>query len=252
MNTNVKAIGFDLFNTLITVEPDTLVSAHKNLALRLQESGFEVAGDQFRQAHHDAALAFLEASRESGRETHNRFWISAALENQGFSVSPDDERISEAVDAYFSAFYPNCRLVPGTVEMLGTLQDSYRLGLLSNFTHGPAARKIIDYLGLAPFFETILISGELGYRKPHSFVFERLVEELGAEKKQTLYVGDDLEPDIEGALEAGLQPIWTTYVEDHNLPTPPRILSRGSGIPDPSVLRISTWNDLLAYLDGQP
>ena len=249
MNTNIQAIGFDLFNTLITVEPHTLEKAHTNLAQCLQENGFNISAEPFRQAHYEAASAFLEESRESGRETHNRFWISAALESRGYSVSPDDERIAEAVDAYFSAFFRDCRVIPGTIEMLGTLQDSYRLGLLSNFTHGPAARKIIGHLGLAPFFMTILISGELGYRKPHSFVFERLVKELGADKRHILYVGDDPEPDVEGALAAGLQPVWTTYVEDHDLPAPPRILSRGTGIPDSSVPRISSWDDLIALLE---
>ncbi len=250
MNNHIRAIGFDLFNTLITVEPETLDRALSNLFQSLRKNGFDVEQNQFKQAHHEAALAFLEESRKSGRETHNRFWISTALESQGYPVSPDDVRVAKAVESYFSAFYQDCHLVPGTTEMLLTLQGSYRLGLLSNFTHGPAARTIIDHLDLTPFFETILISGELGYRKPHPFVFKRLVDELGEEKDAILYVGDDPEPDIQGALDAGLQPVWTTYVQDYDLPSPPRIVSRGSGEPDSSVPRISTWEDLFAYLGG--
>ena len=95
--------------------------------------------------------------------------------------------------------------------MLSTLRKVYRLGLLTNFTHGPAAREIIDTLGLNPFFDVVLISGELGYRKPHPFVFRQLIKYLGVEKDQILYVGDDPEPDITGAQKAGLQPVLTTY-----------------------------------------
>lgn len=251
MENTIKAIGFDLFNTLITVEPDTLLKAHVNLCQSLRESGFDITSDHFRQAHHDAAVTFLEESRRTGRETHNRFWIGAALERQAVHVSPEDSRVAKAVEAYFSAFYESCHLIPGTTEMLGDLNGTYRLGLLSNFTHGPAARRIIDHLNLTPFFETILISGELGYRKPHPFVFEELIEKLDTERRHILYVGDDPEPDIQGALDAGLQPVWSTYVRDHELPIPPLILSRGSGAPDSSIPRISTWQDLMYYLDGQ-
>jgi putative hydrolase of the HAD superfamily len=251
MNNSFKAIGFDLFHTLITVEPDTLLKAHANLFQSLSESGFDIEADQFRQAHHEAAVTFVEESRKSGRETHNRFWISAALKSHKFSVNPEDSRVTKAVEAYFSAFYEGCYLIPGTTEMLGALKGTYRLGLLSNFTHGPAARTIIDHLRLTPFFETILISGELGYRKPHPFVFEQLTEKLDTEKRHILYVGDDPEPDIQGALDAGLQPVWSTYVQDHKLPMPPLIFSRREVKPDRSIPRISTWQDLLSFLDGK-
>lgn len=251
MNNHIKALGFDLFNTLITVEADTLERAHCNLIESLCSSGFDFDEISFKQAHHEAALRYLEQSRENGRETHNRFWISAALDRHGYSVDPDDPRISTAVEAYFSAFYKDCHLIPGTIEMLGKLKNSYRLGLLSNFTHGPAARNIIAHLNLVPFFEVILVSGEIGYRKPHPIVFDCLVEALGVEREYIIYIGDDPEPDILGAQGAGLQPVWTTYVQDHHLPTPPRILSRGPGIPNTAVPRISSWDDLFAILEEQ-
>ena len=55
--------------------------------------------------------------------------------------------------------------------MLGELKERYRLGLLSNFTHAPAAKEIIDGVGLASLFDVVLISGDLGYRNPHpSFI----------------------------------------------------------------------------------
>jgi len=248
---HIKAIGFDLFNTLIHVEPNTLKEANKRLISSLRQSAFVLEDEPFQKAHLEAALRFIEQCKRDGRETHNRFWISAALQELGYPVPPDDDRIARAVDAYFSAFFDSCRLIPGSVEMLETLKGSYRLGLLSNFTHAPAAKEIIDLIGLAPHFEAILISGELGYRKPHPFVFHRLVEELRVDKAETLYVGDDPEPDIHGALQAGLQPVWTTYVRDHNIPRGSGILSRGNEMPDGDVPRISTWPDLLSML-SQP
>jgi putative hydrolase of the HAD superfamily len=246
----IRAIGFDLFNTLITVEPQTLQEAHGRLFSSLIESGFQLEEDSFRIAHRQAAMDHLAACRKDGRETHNRFWISAALADQGYAVSPDDLRITAAVEAYFSAFLDYCRLIPGTGYMLETVKKRYRLGLLTNFTHGPAARHILDYLGITPFFGTILISGELGYRKPHPSVFLKLVEQLGLEAGQILYVGDDPEPDIKGSRAVGLQPVWTTYVMDHQIPYARGILTGVPEPPDPPFLRISTWQDLLSLLDS--
>ena len=211
-----------------------------------------VEDEAFITAHRQAATRFLEESRQDGRETHNRFWISAALKDQGYDVLPDDARISRAVDAYFSAFVESCDLIPGTLNALGTLRKSYRLGLLSNFTHGPAARAIIDRVGLAPFFDIVVISGELGFRKPHVFPFLRLMEGLGVKNDEIFFVGDDPEPDISGARDAGLQPVWMTYVRDQSVSFAPSLLSGGLERPDHAVPRISNWDDLFSLLSRVP
>ena len=249
----IKAIAFDLFNTLITVEPQTLEDANKRLFESLSKAGFPLDADSFRRAHRAAALRHIEQCRKDGRETHNRFWISDALRVQGHPVSPDDSRIAAAVDAYFSAFLDHCRLIPDTKEMLTALQPSYRLGLLSNFTHGPAARKLISCAGLDPFFPVVIISGELGYRKPDPRPFKELVKQLGVESSRVLYVGDDPEPDILGATQAGLNPVWTTYVRDQKIPFAAGVLSPQQWNPEPGVPRIASWDDLFPLLghDGK-
>jgi putative hydrolase of the HAD superfamily len=142
-----------------------------------------------------------------------------------------------------------CRLIPGATEMLETLKGAYRLGLLSNFTHPPAIREIIDSLGLTPRFDAVLISGELGYRKPHPLVFQQLLRELEVRKEQILYVGDDPEPDIAGARQAGIRPVWFTYVRDKRVPSSPGIAGMASQDPEGDVTRISDWADLLSLLD---
>ena len=245
----ITAIGFDLFNTLITVDAPALDKALDRLMGSLSKSGFALNTTGFSRAYREAAVRFVEAARRDGKETHNRFWISAALQNQGYHVLPDDPRIDSGVDAYFSAFLEHCHLIPGTAEMLGTLKAFYRLGLLSNFTHGPAARKIIEQVGLTSFFDVVLISGELGYRKPHPLVFRRLIECFEAKGRQILYVGDDPEPDILGAERAGIQPVWFTYVRDNNIAPAPGIRSSDVQDPDSEVPRVSTWQEFLVLLD---
>jgi putative hydrolase of the HAD superfamily len=244
---HIKAIGFDLFNTLIIPDSQALPEAMCRLIDNLQRNGFPLNQEAFEEAYHEATVRFIEATRTDGRETHNRLWISAALETLGHTLQPDDPPIAAAVTAYFSAFPDHCHLIPGTEEMLQTLKKTYGLGLLSNFTHGPAAREILEHLGLNPFFDVILISGEEGFRKPHPFVFRRLVQQLGAEPDQTLYVGDDPEPDIMGAQGAGLQPVLTTYVQNKEIPFSSSSPFTHSEHPT-HVPRISSWEELFVLL----
>jgi HAD superfamily hydrolase (TIGR01549 family) len=249
--TNIQAIGFDLFNTLIIADRNILDDAIERLTRSLQGSGLALDDDEFKKVHRDAAVTFIKETRHDGRETHNRLWISAALQSLGHDVHPDDARIAVAVEDYFSAFYEHCRLIPGTLELLENLKKRFRLGLLSNFTHAPAASEIIDRLALAPLFDVVLISGDLGYRKPHPTVFRSLLEALEVSQRQLLFVGDDLEADIAGAQDAGIQPVWTTYVRDHNVTfAPPMGMTEGKA-PGADVARISEWRDLTALLDGE-
>ncbi|MFP3870844.1 MAG: HAD family hydrolase, partial [Syntrophobacteria bacterium] len=248
----IEAVGFDLFNTLITVEDSTLKEGLARLTRSLRQSGIAVKHGPFVLAHREAALRCAQRIRQDGRETHNRFWISAALETLGFSIPPGDPRIAEAVESYFSVFLDNASLLPGTTEMLEILQGRYRLGLLSNFTHPPAARKIMAGLGLVSFFEVVVISGDLGYRKPHPVVFRELIEQLGVPGERIAFVGDDPEADISGAQQAGLQPIWSTYVRDHHISPVTGMLDRPGADPSPVLARISNWEDLLWVLGLTP
>ena len=244
-----KAIGFDLFNTLLTIHPRAMEEAQQKLVQVLHEVEIPVDRDSFRNAYVEAAKRFLKETRKDGRETHNRFWIAAALEDLGYSMTPEDPRIAKVVDAYFSAFYPNCLLIPGTKEMLGQLAGHFRLGLLTNFTHPPAVRRILDLLGLPSFFQTVLVSGELGFRKPHPSVFNQLVDQLGVKAEEVLFVGDDPEADVQGALQAGLRPVLTTLVQNANIPSAQTPLSPSRTDCPSDVPCISKWKDLLSLLD---
>jgi FMN phosphatase YigB (HAD superfamily) len=82
-------------------------------------------------------------------------------------------------------------------------------------------------------------------------VFDKLVEAMGKPREQILFIGDDPEADVAGALQSGLQPAWMTYVRDHNLPFLPYTQSEKENSPELEVPRISTWNDLLTLLKKQ-
>ncbi len=245
---HIKAIGFDLFNTLIIAEKGAIDEAQSRLMGGLARNGIRPDKEVFKKAYREAAVRHITKANENGVETHNRFWISEALQRMGYDIAPEDLRISSAIESYFSAFLDFCHLIPDTLPMLKNLKSGYRLGLLSNFTHAPAAVKLIDHLGLNVFFEVILISGQIGFRKPHSLVFQKLLHALGVNGADLLYVGDDPEADVRGALNAGIQPIWFTHARKMESPLPPGAMSDPSRIPPPDIPAISNWGGLLSLL----
>ena len=247
---DIKAIGFDLFNTLIIIEPDTLIHAMKRMLLSLKNSGFSIDEQSYIKGYKNAASIYIAQARENGIETHNSIWVSHVLKNHGITIRPDDERINKAVDDYFSAFYDRVNLIPETLETLMILKDRYSLGLLSNFTHAPAAREILNRTGLAPCFKTILISGELGYRKPHPIVFDELVKGLGVKNSEIIFTGDDPEPDIHGASNAGLTPVWLTYIIENDVPIIRGTIQSEVVQPDIEVPRASSWKQFMKILDA--
>lgn len=210
---DIQAVAFDLFDTLVTVGALGFEEAMGRAVQRLQMDGLPIQADAFLPVYRQTSRQFVEQARRDGRESHNRFWISGALHRMGHAIHPHDDRVGQAVDAYFSAFLEHAVTLPKTHEMLKTLQPRYRLGLVSNFTHGPAAREILDRHGLSGFFDVIVISGEFGYRKPHVSIFNELEDRMGVASAHIAYVGDDIENDVSGSHRAGMWPIFTQYAK---------------------------------------
>ena len=263
---HITAIGFDLFDTLITLENLGFQEAMDRLVGELRGQGFDVVSETFLPIYRETASDFMSRAREEGKETHNRFWISAALQRLDHDVAPDDPRIAQVVDAYFTAFLDHAVLLPNTLPTLRTLKRHYRLGLLSNFTHAPVVYELLKRFELDDVLDIQLVSGDLGYRKPKPLVFDTLAEQFGVPHAQIAFVGDNLQADIEGAKEAGLWPIHTTYAQHYKTiqsgeaqatpsrddPDPPtwsRPVSAERGDPATEVTLIQSWDDLLRLLN---
>ena len=92
---------------------------------------------------------------------------------------------------------------------------------------------------MTSFFDAVVVSGQFGYRKPHPRVFLELLDQLGTSKEQTAFVGDNLEADIHGARQMGIQPIWMTYVQSQKAlealgPADPQPLPHPASPPSPT------------------
>ncbi len=109
---------------------------------------------------------------------------------------------------------------PAHRSVLEHLKKKYRLALVSNFDHAPTVWNVLRREGIHPFFERIIVSAEVGYRKPHPAIFQAALHQLGVAPQEAIFVGDGLEVDIRGAERAGIPAIWMNRRGD---PLPPDV-----------------------------
>jgi len=89
------------------------------------------------------------------------------------------------------------------VPVLSALRDAgARLAVVSNWDSGLPA--LLTHLGLASWFDTIVVSHLEGIEKPHPELFRRAVARLNGTPGDALHVGDVPELDRAGAMAAGI------------------------------------------------
>ncbi|MER5549542.1 HAD-IA family hydrolase [Streptomyces sp. NPDC002589] len=110
-------------------------------------------------------------------------------------------------------------LVPHRPEVCAALEelvdDGWALGVVTNGS--PDAQRIkLDVARLTPYFDSVVISGEYGVRKPDPALFRVALDELQAgESTWAAMVGDRLDTDIKGGVRAGLHTVWIAAGRTH-------------------------------------
>jgi 2-haloalkanoic acid dehalogenase type II len=195
---NVRAIAFDLDNTLWDVEP-VLARAEARLHAWLRENCPRIAQ---RLSSEDMRRAREELARREPHHAHDLSYLrltalAAHAREHGY-----DERIAhQAFEVFLTArnqLQPFADVAPALVR----LRQRYRLATLSN-GNADLAR-----IGLDQAFTVSLNARQIGAAKPQRRCFERLARELGLAPQAILHVGDDPRLDVEAARAAGFVSAW--------------------------------------------
>jgi putative hydrolase of the HAD superfamily len=102
--------------------------------------------------------------------------------------------------------------------LLQRLARRYRLAVVSNFDYTPTAVDMLDRAGVVDLFEAIVVSDEVGWRKPHARIFEATLSRLCLTAGQALFVGDRIDIDVAGAQAVGMDTAWVNREAE---PLPP-------------------------------
>jgi putative hydrolase of the HAD superfamily len=107
-------------------------------------------------------------------------------------------------------------------EVHATLRElrrrGFRLVAVSNWDVSLHER--LAELGLTPLLDGAVASAELGTAKPDPAIFAHALSLAGAEPECSWHAGDSVEADVEGALAAGVTPV---YVARHGEAAPPGV-----------------------------
>ena len=115
---------------------------------------------------------------------------------------------AEMGDRYVWGMGNNGGLYPGAREVIDSLAGSVTLALITNGI-GEVQRTRIERLGIDHYFDSIVISGEVGEAKPGTEIFDIVFDQLGEPDKETaLIIGDNLGSDILGGINYGIDTCW--------------------------------------------
>lgn len=131
----------------------------------------------------------------------------------------DDAMIHLLSEEYIHYLPQFNHLYEGTIELLDYLKPKYRLHIITNGFHQIQNNKLINS-NIVHYFETITNSENAGVKKPHPQIFNYALDLAKCSKETSIMIGDNLEADIEGALNVGLDVI---FFNEHNLETHPNI-----------------------------
>jgi putative hydrolase of the HAD superfamily len=164
--------------------------------------------------------AYIDAHRRHLTNETRAPIFADLLTDRGSEASPED-----LASAYRVAIERALVPVPGAEKVVRDLRREYRVGLL---TDGPilAQEGKLDALGWADLFDAVVVTGALAAGKPDERAFRTVLEKLGADPAEAVYVGDNADTDIHGARDAGLRAVHVLSREGEPCPRADAALAR--------------------------
>jgi putative hydrolase of the HAD superfamily len=231
----IKAISFDLYNTLVQFWPpldEVQQSACRELGLRVCKTGikrgYAVADVYFNEENARRSLGLR--SEEERLDFFARY-EQIILENAGVPVT-----FNLAKQVWAMAMTIPKDFVPfdDTIPALASLHEQgYLLGVLSNLRRDMS--QLCESLGFAPYLDFCISPSEPGGEKPDATMFNAALKRASVEAKEAVHVGDQYRSDVLGARGVGMHGV---------------LIDRGGWLTDevdcPKIASLSELHSLLA------
>jgi len=196
----VKAISFDadgtlwdfekvmrhsLFHVLVELkklDPEAVDMLNIDKMIKIRNSVANELKDKVVNLEEVRLEAFRQTLREVGR--------------------PNDALALRLNQVYLKHRFGDIKLFDDVFPAFKALQEKYTLGILSNGNSYPAR------CGLEGMFQFVVFSQDYDVEKPNSRLFQIALEKAGCSRHQLLHVGDSLQDDVTGAINAGIRCVW--------------------------------------------
>jgi putative hydrolase of the HAD superfamily len=104
-------------------------------------------------------------------------------------------------------------LFPHTLELLEYLTNkNYQLHLITNGFEKTQHSKLKN-AGIDKYFKEVITSEGSNSLKPHKEIFDYAFLKTGAQKKESIMLGDNIEVDIQGAMDAGIDQVYVNHLQ---------------------------------------
>ncbi|SUZ85103.1 uncharacterized protein METZ01_LOCUS37957 [marine metagenome] len=125
---------------------------------------------------------------------------------QKLNLDVKDKIIDQISDDYIFSLPNNNFLIRNGIFILDYLIDKYKLHIITNGFTEVQNKKIINS-NLKKYFTCIVDSETVGVKKPNIRIFKYALEVSNADPENSLMIGDNLEADILGAMNAGFNAV---------------------------------------------
>jgi putative hydrolase of the HAD superfamily len=203
----IKAVFFDLFETLITEFSDgKRITARDINYLEL----FGISSEDFKKE-----WGSRQEDRMRGRYSNYAMVMKDILDKRKLNFN------AEAVESLYQARIrekeaPFQNIRPDVIALLANLRKrGLKLGLISNCTEEEV--RLWHKSELAPYFDEVVFSYEVALAKPDIRIYQLACERLGVEPEHAIFIGDGGSNELDGAAQAGLHPFhafwFNTYIK---------------------------------------
>lgn len=136
-----------------------------------------------------------------------RMWLSLL----DFKIA--DESLAREMGIVFLDRLPTRKILfPYTIEILEYLLDKkYILHLITNGFEKTQHSKLKNS-GLDKYFNEVITSEASNSLKPHKEIFEFAFQKTGALPDESIMIGDSIEVDIQGAINAGIDQVFVNHL----------------------------------------
>ncbi|GAB3923886.1 hypothetical protein GCM10011575_02250 [Microlunatus endophyticus] len=222
--TEITHLLLDFFGTIVEYSPSrteqdysTSYGVLRRLGATLSYDSFLTFGDATFSEHDTRCAADL--SEFSMQEP------SLVIMEQAIGRAPTPDETTAFVEAYLSDWNSAVLYPAGMSNLLEELAEHFRLAVVSN-TH--SQRLVPDHLqamGVADLFDAVVLSVDIGHRKPHPAIYRAALDRLGVDASRALFVGDTYAADYEGPRQQGIRALLIDPRNSAPIPPTSRLVS---------------------------
>ena len=222
MGKSYDSFLFDLYGTLVDIHTDEEKDAlWEACARELKRQGITARPDSLREQY-TQGVRELETrdrlTRGPGAEIDLEPVFRRMLEAGGKEASA--EQVRDFAKFFRMASLEKLRLFPGAAELLKAIHRAGKRAYLLSNAQSLFTRPELDRLELTELFDGILLSSEVGFKKPDPQFYRAMLDKYSLDPARTVMIGNDDEADCWGAAAVGLDSCYVATEQSPELTRP--------------------------------